>query len=52
MWNLKYTNKFVYKTEGNLQAQKTNLCLPKGKEGEGGINQEFGISRYKLLYIK
>ena len=24
----------------------------KGERGWGGINQEFGISRYKLLYIK
>ena len=31
------------------QTQKTNLWLPKG-EGGGRINQEFGISRYKLLY--
>ena len=38
MWNLKYTNKFIYKTETNLKTQKTNLCLPKGKESEGGIN--------------
>ena len=29
--------------------QKTNLWSPKGK---GGGNKEFGISRYKLLYIK
>ena len=28
--------------------QKTNLWLPKGKDGK---NQEFGISRYTLLYI-
>ena len=52
MWNLKYdTNELIYKTETDSQTQKTNLWLPKGKEG-GGINQEFGISRHKLLYIK
>ena len=33
-------------------AQKTNLWLPKGKVGGGRINQEFGINRYTLLYIK
>ena len=33
-----------------MQTQKTNLWLPKGKRG--GINYEFQISRYKLLYIK
>ena len=44
------SNELTYKTDS--QTQKTNLRLPKGKGGEGGINQEFGISRYKLLYIK
>ena len=32
--------------------KKTNLCIPKEKWGKGGVNQEFGISIYKLLYIK
>ena len=35
----------------DLQAQKTNLQLPKGKDG-GGINWEFGIDTYILLYLK
>ena len=53
MWNLKYdTNKVIYKTETDSQMQKTHLWLPMGKGGWGGLNQEFGISRYKLLYIK
>ena len=53
MGNLKYdTNELIYKTETDSQIQKTNLRLPKGKGGGGGINQEFGISRYTLLYIK
>ena len=53
MWNLKYdTNEFIYKTETDLQTQKTNLQLPKEKEGRGGINQEFGISIYTVLYRK
>ena len=52
MWNLKYDpSKVIYKTETDSQTQKTNLWLPNGK-GWGGITQEFGISRYKLLYIK
>ena len=38
MWNLKNnTNELIYKTETDSQAQKTNLLLPKGKEGEGQI---------------
>ena len=53
MWNLKYdTNELIYKTETDSQMWKTNLWLPKGKGSEGGINQEFWISRHKLLYIK
>ena len=37
MWNLKIsTNELIYKTETNSQTEKTNLWLPKGKEG--GIN--------------
>ena len=49
MQNLKYgTNELIEITETDLQTQKTNL----GKGGREGINQEFGINRYKLLYIK
>ena len=40
----------VYKTEIDLQTQKINLWLPKGKGR--GINQESGINRYTLLHIK
>ena len=51
-WNLKYdTNELIHKTETDLQTQKINLWLPK-REGEGGINQEFGINIYTLLYTK
>ena len=51
MWNPKYnTSELTYKMETDSQTQKTNLQLSKGKRGE--INQEFKISRYKLLYIK
>ena len=52
MWNLKNnTNEFIYKTESDSQTQKVNLWLPKGK-WRGRINEEFGISRYTLLYTK
>ena len=35
MWNLKksYANELIYKTEIDSQTQKTNLWLPKGKDG-------------------
>ena len=53
MQNLKNnTHESIYKTEIDSQTQKTNLWLSKGKASGGGINQEYGISRYKLLYIK
>ena len=32
------TNILIYKTEIDLQTQKTNLWLPKGKGGGGVIN--------------
>ena len=36
MWNLKYnTNELIYKIETNLQTQKANLLLPKGKVDKG-----------------
>ena len=44
-------NELIYKTETDTQTSKTNLQLPKGKGG-GGINQEFGINIYALLYTK
>ena len=53
MWNLKKndTNELIYKTETDSWTQKTNLRLPKGK-GEEGINQEFEIKIYALLYME
>ena len=45
------TNKLIYKTEIHSHTDKTTLWLPKGIKGEG-INYEFGICRYTLLYIK
>ena len=47
--NINYdTNEPIYKTEPQLQRQKTNVWLPKGKVGE--TNQEFGVSRYNHVY--
>ena len=52
MWNLNYdTNELIYKTETDLQTQKANFCLAKGRGG-GRESQEFGINRRPLLYIK
>ena len=31
-------NELIYKTETDSQTSKTNLWLPKGKGGGGGIN--------------
>ena len=45
------TNECIYKAEIDSQTQQTNLRLPKGKDA-GGKNQELGINRYTLLYIK
>ena len=48
-WNLKNnSNESLHQTETDSQRWKTNLGLPDGRETNG----EYGINRYKLLYIK
>ena len=42
----------LFTKQKQTHRQKTNLWLPKGKGGGGGINQEFGINTCTLLYIK
>ena len=44
-------HKIIYKTEIELQMQKTNMAI-KGERERGGINWEMGINIYTLLYIK
>ena len=53
MWNLKYdSNELIYETETDSQTQRTDLWLPRGKQGgEGGMDWEFGVSRGKVLYV-
>jgi len=46
------TNELIFKTERDSQTQKTNIWLPKGKRGWGGINCEAGINTYTQLCIK
>ena len=49
MWNLIYDiNELIYKTE--TDSHRNKLSHQRGK-GQEEINQEFRISRYKLLYI-
>ena len=50
MWNLKYDkNQHIYEIETDLDIEN-RLVVAKG--GGGGKNWEFGISRYKLVYIE
>ena len=52
MWNLKYdTNELIYETETDSQTRRTDLWLPRGRKSRGGVDWEFGMSRYKLLSI-
>ena len=49
MWNLKYdTSALIYKTERDSQ---TDLWLPKGRKGEGGVGWESGV-RCKVLHTE
>ena len=53
MWNLKYeTNELIYEIETDSQTQRTDLWLPRGRWGRGGMDWEFAISRCKLLYTE
>ena len=52
MWNLKYdTSELLYETEIDSQIQRTDLWLPRGMEGWGGMDWEFGIGKCKLWCI-
>ena len=45
MCDLKYgTNEPIYKAKTELQIQKTNLRLLRGKRGAGGVNWETGMT--------
>ena len=53
MWNLKYdTNESIYETERELQTIEKKLVVSKGGMGEGRMEWEVGVSRYKLLHIE
>ena len=41
-----------YETETDSETQRTDLWLPRGREGGRGMEWEFGVSRCKLLYIE
>ena len=43
-------NECICKTETDSQIQKTNLWLPKGRNG-GGTDLRYEISRYELLIL-
>ena len=40
----------IHETETNLQAQRTDLWLPKGRQGERGLGSEFGTSPAEANY--
>ena len=49
-WNLKYDTKgLIYKQKQTHRFRKQTKDYQRRK-GRGGMNQEFEISRYKLLY--
>ena len=53
MWKLKYdTNELIYRIETDSKTQRTNLWLLSGGGTGRRMDWEFGISRWKLLYIE
>ena len=52
MWNLKDdTNEPIYETETE-SGSENRLVAAKGEGGRRGLDWEFGISRWKLVYIE
>ena len=50
MWNLKYdTNDFINETEIDIE---NRLVVAKERRVEGGLEEDLGISRYKLVRIE
>ena len=44
--------KNLYEIETDSQTQRTDLWLPRRREGEVEMDWEFGIRRCKLSYIE
>ena len=42
----------LFPNRNRLTDIENKLMVTKGEREGGGINQEYGINRYKLLYIK
>ena len=52
-WNLKFdTNEHIYETETDSQTQRTDLWLPRGREGGegwmGGWDQQMQTIMYRM----
>ena len=52
MWNLKKNQMNLHMKQKWTHRRKDKLMVTKGEGGQGGINQEFGINTYTILYIK
>ena len=51
MWNLKCgTNESIYKTATDSQIQRTDLWVPRGRQGEGE-DLEFGVNGCKVSCV-
>ena len=46
----KWPNEMIHETETNLQAQRTDLWLPKGRRDERGLGSEFGTRPAEANY--
>ena len=40
----------IYGTEEDSQTQRTDLCLPRGRAGGGGLDRELGWQRQTVKY--
>ena len=53
MSNLNYdTNELNHETETDLQTDRTDLWLPRGRRSGGKMDTELGISKCKLVHTE
>ena len=52
IWNIKNSANKLLQNRNRLTDMENKLMVTKGERNGGGINEGFGISRFKLFYIQ
>ena len=52
IWNLKYDQMILFTKQKQTHRHIRQAMVTNGERGRGGINQEYGVNRNTLLYVK